>query len=288
MKKLENYLYKKGRVNSTVIKAVSHAKHFVGWCEDRNIDSKKAELEDLYDYQSCLRDKGSGAGDLRHRITSLKHYYFSIGRKHNPALLVKTEKVEKKVIKGELDDEELLDVYLCAKDNTHTHKRNKVMLGLIIFQAISKKELEVLELEHVDFENKRIYIPGSKKSNSRWIPLREFQIRLLETYIFDIRPQQLIESRKVTDKIFFSLGSGTKLNNSLGILMRKLKADMPYIKDVTHLRDSRIILWMKKYNLREAQVLSGIKYASSMLRFKRQNKERLKMKLDQVHPMRNF
>lgn len=288
MKKLEDYLYGKGRADSTVKRVVSNTQHFIAWCNDKNIDPEKAEVEDLYDYQTYRRDNGSSPNDLRHRISSIKHYYFSIGRRDNPALFIKTDKVEKKIIKGELDEEELLDVYLCAMEKTHTHKRNKVMLGFIVFQALTKMELELLELEHVDFQNKRIYVPGSKRTNSRWIALREFQIPLLETYIFDIRPQQLIECQKDTSRLFFSLGIGSSLHNTLGILMRKLKLDMPYVKDVTHLRDSRIILWMKKYNLREAQVLSGIKYASSMLRFRRQNKDKLKRKIDQVHPMRNF
>jgi len=70
--------------------------------------------------------------------------------------------------------------------------------------------------------------------------------------------------------------------------MRTLKKDMPYIKGVTHHRDTRIILWMNKYNLRKSQVLAGIKYASSMLRFMRRDKEKLKRKIDLIHPMRNF
>jgi hypothetical protein len=50
------------------------------------------------------------------------------------------------------------------------------------------------------------------------------------------------------------------------------------------LKDSSGV-WVKEHGVRKAQYLSGIKYVSSMLRYKTTDIEKLKTKLAIVHPL---
>jgi len=68
-------------------------------------------------------------------------------------------------------------------------------------------------------------------------------------------------------------------------MTKELKREYPIFKTITQLRESRMSLWVKEYGIRKAQYLSGIKYTSSMLRYKTADVEQLKKKLAIVHPM---
>ena len=50
-----------------------------------------------------------------------------------------------------------------------------IILGLLIYQVITKSELHKLGPEHLKLEKAQIYIPGSRKSNSRILDLKAFQ-----------------------------------------------------------------------------------------------------------------
>ena len=58
--------------------------------------------------------------------------------------------------------------------------RNKVLLGLLVYQGVTTDELHCLEVDHVKFSHGKVYIPGSGKSNGRLLPLDASQVPLLQ------------------------------------------------------------------------------------------------------------
>ena len=164
-------------------------------------------------------------------------------------------------------------------------KRDKVILGCVIFQGVKREELDLLELQHLDLEEATIYIPSSTKTNSRTISLHPIQMPHLMTYLYEIRPKLLVEAQKDTSRLFFSMGKGSSLTNALYIKTKELKHNYPSFKSLTQIKASRMALWIKAHGVRQAQYLSGIRYASSMLRYKSTDIEKLKQKLAIVHPM---
>ena len=81
------------------------------------------------------------------------------------------------------------------------------------------------------------------------------------------------------------MGTGNCITNALYRMMKDLKLEFPSLKTVTQIKESRMSIWVQQYGIRKAQYLSGIKYTSSMLRYKTTDIEKLKQKLAIVHPM---
>lgn len=257
---------------------------YLTWCKENGVNHKKANLDELYNYQAYNRSIGNGIGYIRQKNKSVELYFQFIKRKDNPALLVKTEKRETKLPKNMLDEQYLLNIYINLPANTITEKRNKTVTGLFIFQGVKRSELDLMEVEHFDFANNRIYIPATNRTNARHIAIQPFQKMELQKYVFEIRPQLLIEAKKQTNKLFFSQGTGDKLNNVMSIVLKQIKIDFPYVHSLAQLQQSRIQIWLKEFGLRETQYRCGFRYASSVERYATKNNDALREKLKHIHP----
>lgn len=287
---LEKYYDKMGFSHCTRNSYTNNIRIFLKWCELESINPKKVTLDQIYLYVSQIRERKLSNHTVRERITTAGHYFNAIGRKDNPVLFIRTGKKEITIPKNLLDEETLIDLYLSITPQTLRDRRNKVILGLLIFQGITKQEAGLIEVEHVEFDKNRVYIPASSKMNARYLPLRQIQRPDLEDYVYKLRGQLLIEAGKTTERMFFSQGNSNNVGNLLWMMARDLKMARPQFKSFSQLRESRISIWLnhKKEDLRMVQYLSGMRYASSLLRHKRTDTEQLKRKLDLIHPMDRF
>lgn len=284
-KRFKKWLTQRGYSRKTVETYTKEVQLFAEWCSENSIDANKATVDELYDFTDSCREKYNALNFARGCIGSLKHYYKCIGRSTNPALLISLEKKEKTLPRNLLNEEALLSLYMCIVPSTFIKKRNKVMLGLMIFQAVKRKEFNSLKVEHLDLKNKQLYIPSDIVSNSRYVELKEFQIHELQTYLYELRPQLLIEAKKDTDQLFFSMGTGNKMNNAFTKFIKEIRVNAPYIESFKQLRQSRISLWIKEHGVRKAQYLSGVKYPTSLERYRDGGSENLRNKLKLIHPM---
>ena len=133
-----------------------------------------------------------------------------------------------------------------------------------------------------------IRVEKTSLTNSRTIQLDRLQIKDMMEYIYEYRPKLLIERRSDTDRLFFSTGTGHHLSNTVQKIFKKHTARNPLLKSSMQIRQSRMSVWIKEHGLRKAQYLSGIRYASSMLRYQTKDIESLKQKLEIVHPMEDY
>ena len=170
--------------------------------------------------------------------------------------------------------------------------RNSFPVNIILEEAhryISNRslgaEIEQLELNHVDVSKATIYVPSTTQTNARTLEFHPMQMKQLLEYLYEVRNILLRERNKQTNYLFFSLGKGTKLDNVLQNSMNELKKKNRYFKSLSQLRESRISLWLKEHGVRKAQYLSGMKNASSMMRYVTHDIEKLRQKLAIIHPM---
>jgi integrase/recombinase XerD len=278
------YLIQKGHTTSTIKGYILLLRNFFTWCNNNDVSPKKATLDELYDYQSFNRNNGDKPRTMQAKISILKEYYRFTKRKNNPALLMRTEKPEIKLPKNLLNDDTLTNLYLdyVATDNIHT--RNKVMFGLFIFQGLTRGEIELLEVQHIELDKNRIYVPQTVLTNRRYLKLNPIQKRDLQQYINQVRPELIADYNKSTSRLFFSTRSGmlTDVHNQM---LKFLKPKKVELVSFQQLRFSRISLWVNKLGLREAQYRSGLKNVTSLIRYRSTDKEKLKQKLSIVHPM---
>ncbi len=285
-KAFTTFLQTRGFRPQTVYSYVTLLGRFFDWCNIKKRKPSKASLDDLYSYKKDLIARNLKTQTVQQHLSILKHYYVSIGREDNPGLLVKHTKREQTLPEKLLSEEELTELYRSLSADTMVQRRDKAMLGITIFQGVKREELALLELDYVDLDRACIYIPSTARTNSRSVALHPMQMKDLLAYVYDYRPVLLRESLKEnTSRLFFSMGKGNRLNNSIQRKMQNLKRWHPALLTLIQIRESRMSLWVKEHGIRKAQYFAGIKYTSSMLRYKTQDIEQLKKKLAVVHPM---
>lgn len=219
----------------------------------------------------------------------LLHYFNFLGWESNPGLLLQFTKRTRTLPKGIMDKYELEELYMKMEAKTPTQKRDLAMFGLIVFQGITRNELQVLELEDLDFDQGTIHIPATQKTNSRILPIDQKQKEDLFHYVLDVREELLRTSEKEDSPyIFFSQGSGEKIDNTLARFLGILKRKHPAFTTITNIRQSRITHWVETEELPKAQYYSGIKYLSSMMRYHSEDIEELKKKMKVFHPWKGY
>lgn len=286
MKKFENYLIRKGYTARTIKGYKLLLSLFMDWCRAYEVNLETATLDELYDYQTFNRERGDKPSTMQGKIGVLKHYYRFLKRKNNPALLVQTEKAEIQTPKNLLDEETLMNIYLDYQPETSIFKRDKVMLGLFVFQGLTRGEIEALELEHIDFEKNRIYISQTVMTNKRYLTLHPIQKRDLTNYInYERNELHNTYYHASTNRLFFSTRSKNSLSDVHTQMLRRLKGLYPYIISFKQIRSSRITILVSQHGIRKAQYMSGLKNVTSLIRYRQADKEKLKQKLDVVHPM---
>ena len=211
----QNFLTKRGYRPQTLVSYTKQLHQFFAWCTIKNIDCDIATLEELYRYKNHCVSRGLAVQSTRQLLSVIKLYYQSIERKENPALLIKHKKRTSTLPSKLLSKEELQELYRSIDTRTLIQKRDKAILGFVIFQGLKREELEALEIQHLDMDTASVYVSASARTNARTLLLHPMQMAHLMTYIYEYRPQLLVEAGKETNRLFFSMGKGNSLNNAL-------------------------------------------------------------------------
>ena len=180
--------------------------------------------------------------------------------------------------------EDLYQSYNTTKGNPLARKRNKILLGLLIYQGLTTSNLQQLQVENVELYKGRLDILGTKKSNGSVLELKPWQLMELMEYINEIRPQILEQTNKETEQLFLPLGSSLKLQNSLAKITKELKQINHKFIDTKQIRTSVIVNWLKQHNLRKVQYLAGHRYISSTERYQQDDLESLHKTINTFHP----
>jgi integrase/recombinase XerD len=153
------------------------------------------------------------------------------------------------------------------------HRRNVVLLGLLVYQGLTGGETAKLETVHVNLAEGKIYIPSTRKSNARTLKLQANQILPLKTYIEECNPYPyLFPTRKHSDMT--------------GKIIAQAKKQNPEIIDSRHIRTSVIMNWLKSDRIRQVQYMAGHKNISSTEQYKSHDLTDLTRQLELFHPLR--
>ncbi len=262
--------------------------NYLNWLEENHIEPKKVDLNQTYDFLAHRRQKGDVNKTVSTYKTAIMHFNQAIGRKSNPALLVHLAKNERKTPTQLLDEEFLDTIYRETTANTLVQKRDRCILGMMLFLGLTRYELTTIQLEDLKLDEVRLYVPQTTIGNERYINLNPRQILHLSQYIYDIRPRLEQQYKITTNRLFFSCGEATGLDGALARLMKRLKQEFHYVKDFKQFKQSRMAIWVKELGLRQAQYLGGYRYVTSVQRYDFKSVDDLKMKLEYHHPMERF
>lgn len=268
--------------------------------------ANKAIYKDLVNYIGTLRNRYSNGRTVNRVLAGIKAYYeflnYTEQRKDNPAKSIKLrDKQSRDIQLQDLFTTEELESLITAKKERYTklEYRNKVIMSLLIYQALHPKELEAITLNDINLQQGTIYIKSTPKSNSRELALKSTQIMLFYQYIFDIRPKLseaksrtgmsgLLENKGTEQLIIGQRGEPMKAEDITKHIKRNYGNRFKGRKvNARTIRQSVITNLLKAGNdLRIVQTFAGHKYPGTTERYKQTNVELLKTAVNRYHPIK--
>lgn len=298
----------KGRNQVTMC---NHIETYENWLTKRGLDVQTAAYKDLMDHIGYLQNPATADGQgksihrVNHVLRSISHYYDYKGLP-NIAQTTRMRGVPRTQPQGLLTEEDLQELYESYYPEPHTrpsarrknnyHHTDKLILGLLIYQALDMAEFMKIELQDVQLEKGMIYIKSGRQKKERYVPLKANQVLSLDRYMRETRPKLAnAESDKPclsAAKLFSPQADNYELlHYQFRLLSIKMKAHAKDYMDIElnklgQLRQSRIAIWVREEGIRKAQYLAGFRNVASAERYQKASLEDLKQALSEYHPLR--
>ena len=305
LEQFKEWLTIKGYTSSTIEGLHKTVNRFISWITPQNITAENVTYNDVLAYIDYRRKQGNKPRTLLIITNALNHFYKFLQSEYelteNPASNIKIKGVKRKVLQEILTPEELENIYKSYStekrdyekgkkippqtNNELARKRNKIILGLIIYQGIRTEELAKLEIQDLQLREGKITIQRSKRTEGRTLKLEAHQVYDLMDYVHTVRKQILEATKKQTSKVFISVGTSLNFSNIMQKLIKTIKAKHPKIQDTKQIRNSVITNWLKGYNLRKVQYMAGHRYVSSTEAYQVNNIDELQDDIKKYHPI---
>ncbi len=274
------------------------------WQESEQLETEEIRYNDLLNFIDYCKLEGNSKRHINSKLRSIRNFYEYLKETNpniiNPAANLYLKGTTLKLPSNIIDYRELEKLYQEYQTATNRDKRNKIILGLLIYQGLTTGELQQLKSENLKLKQGKILIPGNRKRNSRTLELKPFQILDLYEYVNKVKSQILkeismpkparkpnkISKEKLKEQLFISINGSENIKNSLLHMFRKIRKTNPEILHPKQIRASVIVYWLKHFNLRQVQYFAGHKYVSSTERYQMNNLEGLKKSLEEFHPLR--
>ncbi len=290
---------------STIRAYINYTSDFLFYLRENFLSEKKVKRTDLHSYIAKCKSSGDSPKLINRKVAAVRKYYRYLQKRGiisgNPAdgLYLRTRK--KSIPTGMLNEAELKLLYESYQVTDLRTVRNKVILSLMINQAITTDYIGRIEPVHLLLREGKIRIPGSRHEAGRTLALEAHQVIELQEYLQKIRPQILhsITKKNITPgrkadnpdieklrrQLFISMNGSAEMKNSLMHLVRALKQINPKVRSCRHIRQSVITIWLKRYDLRTVQYMAGHKRISSTERYQVGYLEDLQESINKCHPL---
>ena len=291
------YLKSKAFTSKSIERRLIVINIFWQWLEKENLEAEQVGYNDLLLYMKHCSKKGVSQRSIQNYIGVIKHYYEYLLREGiitiNPASDIEVKGVKRKVLYHILETHELHALYNNYAATSIQQSRNRVMLGMLVYQGLKTEELGKLEVKDINLREGKITVPGGIKSNSREMKLEAHQVLDIYDYVLKIRGEllqmnskRISQTKQETDKLFIGEGGNCQsFSNFMTQLMIKVRKLNPSVLNAKQIRASVITKWLKMYNLREVQYLAGHRYISSTESFLQNEMEGLQEEVNQFHPL---
>ena len=287
MNSFEEYRNKNGYSAKSIRVQNSHVNRLKNWCINQNINLEGINYNQTLQFIDSERERGILNQSIIREINSVRVYFdylLEIGTvKQNIIKRIKIRNTGKKVIPETLTPQQLETIYHDFMNvpewehKTQTakelHKRNVVLLGLLIYQGLTSGETAKLETNHINLAEGKIYIPSTRKSNARTLKLQATQILPIKSYIEEFKPNPyLFPTKKYSDMVCK--------------IVEQAKKNHPEIIDSRQIRTSVIMNWLKTNNIRQVQYMAGHKSIRSTEQYRSHDLTDLTKQLELFHPLR--
>ncbi|ALO13937.1 site-specific tyrosine recombinase XerD [Salinivirga cyanobacteriivorans] len=282
----KQYLVKKGFAISTAGDYGSFIeKKFKLYLYELSLSVESFDNEQLMQYIRYRKGQSIQAKTINLELKKIG-YYLEFKGLPNIAENVRLKGVQRTVPHDLFTQKQLDEIYQKFPESrnhwTHenTLKTYHIILGLKIYQGLQTCELAKLEINHLQLDKGKIYVPSTRRTNKRILELKPFQVLPLHEYL-------LSEGKFLKDEIEGSyLFHKKRLFRGMSRIKKMINRYEPRLKNMAQIRASVITNWLQHYNLREVQYMAGHKYVSSTERYRTDNLEGLQKELEKYHPLK--
>jgi len=287
---LKNYLHK--NYSSTSVKGyesmINRFKIYLG----NEVD--QSTYNDVLEYIGALRKQGLHAKSLRNHLFAIKIYFtylITTGKRsdHPCKNLHLKDQINRQIHVESLYDketlEELFENYNCK--NSEHQNRNKIIISLLIYQALTVLEISQLKKSNVNIIKGTIEIKSNQNNKERTLSLKPNQILLIHNYLKSDwkKYQRKQETKKRVDYFILSKNGQQIWKSSINRMINKGKSKHEKLTPLK-IRQSVIAHLLKEKNdVRVVQEFAGHRRTGSTEAYQQTGLEELKKAINELHPL---
>lgn len=269
--------------------------------------AERASYKDILAYIGLLRARGLHAKTVKNHLFALKIYFqyllVSGKRKDHPCKKIHLkDQINRSILVESLYSKETLeqlyknyespkDKRAWAEKSESSKRRDKVILSLLIYQALTPREVIEMRVDDLDLEEGTVRIRGNinprrRGNQERILALKSKQILLFNEYIKKYRKLLWKRQKPRKRQDYFVLNEHglqlwpTYLNRMLSKGKKKHEVFTPM-----KIRQSVIAHLLKEnHDIRIVQEFAGHRRAGSTEAYKRSGFEALKVSIERLHP----
>ena len=291
------YRQASGYSESSIKVQDSHLNQFLSWCITQGIDPEEITYKQVLRFIDHERKRGIENQSIVRMLNSIRIYYDYLvdagAVTQNIIRRIQINQVGRRALPQILSQEQLEKIYQGftnlpewhhrSERTRLIHQRNTVILGLMIYQGLDSGQVARLELNHLNLEEGKIYIPSGRKSNARILNLQTVQILPNKTYLDKTKLQLMEMQQQDPNEYLFPVKKSSEM---VSRIIRQVKRINPEVTDSRQIRASVIMNWLKQYNIRQVQYMAGHKSIRSTESYRLQDLTDLTRQLELFHPLR--
>ena len=283
---LEQYIYK-----SHTDQTAKTYLYYISVFKMKQPNARALVYLDIIDYVNDIKKNSTEVSKVSPHFSAVKRYYDYLletgQRNYHPCKIINLKSKRKPIQIQDFFSPSELDLLMTRENRfANLELRNKVIISLLIYQALVCSELCRLELRDIDLDNGTIYVKGSKKNSSRTLSLKQNQIKLIMDYISTSRKNLL---RCETDYLLITQRGVAETVDGIHSMIEPLKGlFMDRNLTPSTIRQSVIanLLNIHKQPLDVVQVFAGHKYPSSTEQYRRKDINEQLDKINMWHPLK--
>jgi integrase/recombinase XerD len=201
LKSFTNWLDVLGFAPTTIYNLPNHLKEFFHYLETHNIDKishiSTHNITNYYDYlktrNNKVRDGGLSDAYLNKHQQALFKFndYLKAHRAQPITIHLKREEQNQRDSLQILTQEEIKQLFKATEfnnDQQRISKRDRVILVLLYSCGLRRNEAINIQIKDILFDKERIYVRKGKNYKERFIPINQYNLKIIEEYIYDYRP----------------------------------------------------------------------------------------------------
>jgi len=261
-----------------------------------NPQAARATYTDILDYLKEQRESQK-ASSIHRILQGIKKYYnyliYEEIREDNPSQYIYLKDYKSSlptVGKRLLNEKELEQLWqhFLVKDYRYNilKNRNISLVGLLLKQALRRKEIQQLNLQDIDLEKAKIFIEASPRTAARTLALETSQILPFYHYIKEDRAK-LLQDKPKTNVLFISKLGRAEQGETLHYLIESNRQILP--QKTINPKTIRMSVIAEQFNrghsLQQVQYFAGHRYPSSTERYKTNHLQALQQSVLKHHPL---